>query len=72
MEKYLMNYDWDRNQWLVELQEREYALHCGEVFQLIIGINPTPCRLELAEKWYVVMGIVSFDLRENVQYMIQL
>lgn len=67
-----MNYDQDLERWFVELQEREYALHCGENFQLFIGRKPIPCQLELAEKWYVIMNNTSFDLRENEQYMIQL
>jgi len=67
-----MNYDQNQDQWFVELQEREYALHCGESFQLFMARKPMPCRLELAEKWYVVIGGASFDLRENEQYMIQL
>lgn len=67
-----MNYDLDQEQWFVELQERDYALHCGESFQLFIGSKPIPCRLELAKKWYVVMDNANFDLRENEQYMIRL
>lgn len=67
-----MNYDQDRDQWFIELKEIEYALHCGESFQLFIGQKPTPCRLELAERWYVVIDTTRFDLRESEQYMIQL
>lgn len=70
--KYSMNYDQEQEQWLVELQERDYALHCGESFQLFIGKKPISCRLELADKWYVIIGSTSFDLRENEQYMIYL
>ena len=72
MKKYSKNYDQDKDQWFVERQGREYAPHCGESFQLFIGRKPTPCQLALAERWYVIIGIASFDLRVNEQYTIQL
>jgi len=72
MNKYNMHYDQNQEQWLVKLRGREYALHCGESFELYIGQKPIPCRLELADKWYVIMNDTSFDLRANSQYMINL
>ena len=72
MNKYNMHYDQNQEQWLVKLRGREYALHCGVNFELYIGQNPIPCRLELADKWYVIMNDTSFDLRANSQYMINL
>lgn len=72
IKKYSMNYDQNQKQWFVKIQEKVYALHCGEVFQLFIGQKAVPCQLELAEKWYVIMSNTSFELRENEQYMIHL
>ncbi|TFJ92652.1 DUF5348 domain-containing protein [Lentibacillus salicampi] len=72
MIKYSMHYDQNQEQWFVERQERDYALHCGETFALYIGRRSIPCRLELADKWYVVMEDARFDLRENDQYTIYL
>ncbi|QQK74890.1 DUF5348 domain-containing protein [Salicibibacter cibarius] len=72
MTKYSMHYDQHQDQWSVELQGRKYSLHCGESFELYIGRKSIPCRLELANKWYVIMGDVNLDLRESDQYMIKL
>jgi len=67
-----MHYNQVTDQWLIELQGREYALHCGESFELYIGKTPVPCQLELADKWYVIMDDISFYLKGNSQYKIKL
>lgn len=72
MIKHTMHFNQDREQWYVDLQGRDYTLSCGESFDIYIGNKAVPCRLELADKWYVIMDNVSFDLRENHQYQINL
>ncbi|MDC3418738.1 DUF5348 domain-containing protein [Aquibacillus salsiterrae] len=72
MNKTRMRYDQGRDQWFVNLDGREYVLHCGESFELYIGSNALLCQLELASKWYVIMGNTRFDLREHDQYMVNL
>lgn len=72
MKRYNMHYDPNKEQWFVELRGRNYGLHCGESFELYIGQDPVPCQLELADNWYVIMNDISFDLRVNTQYTINL
>ncbi|WP_099354676.1 DUF5348 domain-containing protein [Fredinandcohnia onubensis] len=72
MNKKRMRYDYEQEQWYVDIQGRKYALHCGESFELHIGKKTIPCRLELALSWYVIMDDVRFDLREGDQYTISL
>ena len=72
MTQYNMYYDQRLEQWMVELRERAYPLHCGESFDLYIGKTPIPCQLELSDKWYVMMNDVSFYLRRNSQYKIKI
>ncbi|MFD1039642.1 DUF5348 domain-containing protein [Virgibacillus byunsanensis] len=70
MNKNRMRYDRIQDHWYVDLQGREYGLHCGERFELYIGRKAIPCRLELASKWYVIMENTQFDLREDDQYTV--
>jgi len=72
MNRTRIRYDQIQDQWCVELDGREYGLHCGESFELYIGRKTIPCRLELASKWYVIMGNTRFDLREDDQYLVNL
>jgi hypothetical protein len=50
-----MMYDPIQNRWIVGLNGRTYGLHCGESFELIIGSNKIPCRLELDDQWYIII-----------------
>ncbi len=67
-----MYYNLHEDQWFVNLRGKEYALNCGENMELHIEGKAIPCRLELADKWYVIMGNVSLDLREKEKYAINL
>lgn len=70
MIKTTMRYDDAQEQWCIDIKGKEYSLHCGESFELFIGSKPIPCCLELASKWYIIMGNTRFDLREGDQYMV--
>ncbi|MFD1708467.1 DUF5348 domain-containing protein [Siminovitchia sediminis] len=72
MNKSSMYYDRQEEQWYVHLRGNDYALQCGESFGLYIGQKSIPCRLELGNKWYVVMEDVRFDLREDNKYQIKM
>jgi len=67
-----MHYNQIQDQWYVDIHGREYSLHCGEGFEIYIGRKAIPCRLELADKWYIVVGNTRFDLREEDQYLVKL
>lgn len=72
MSRNSMRYNPIQDQWYVDIHGREYNLHCGESFEIYIGCNTIPCRLELANKWYVILGNTRFDLRQDDQYTIKL
>ena len=65
-----MIYDDDLENWMVELNGRTYSLHCGEIFDLVIGVTNIPCRLELDSQWYVIVHEVRFNLRPKDTYRI--
>jgi len=67
-----MFYNLYQDQWFIEIRGQEFALNCGECIELHINGNIIPCRLELADKWYVMMDNTSFYLRENEQYIVNL
>ena len=67
-----MRYDYIQDQWCVDLNGREYGLHCGEKLELYVGRRTIPCRLELANKWYVIAENTRLDLRESDQYIIKI
>ncbi|WP_203557049.1 DUF5348 domain-containing protein [Bacillus sp. B15-48] len=67
-----MRYDQNQDQWYVALSGGEYGLHCGECFELYIGRTAIPCRLELANRWYIIMENTRLDLREDDQYMVKI
>ena len=37
------------------------GLHCGETFDVLVGVRWRPTRMEMAENWYLV-GIRTNDL----------
>lgn len=65
-----MIYDHDVACWRVALNGRSYPLHCGECFELRIGGDKIPCRLELDRDWYVIVHDVRFNLREKEVYSV--
>lgn len=68
--KAAMRFDPEHDRWCVELQGRNYGLHCGEYVELYIGGKPVSCRLELDLDWYVILKDVSFNLRPSDKYMV--
>jgi hypothetical protein len=69
-----MLFDNKQDRWIVIIQERGYALHCGESFRIRMGTQSVLCRLEMDYTWYVIMGdcYTCFDLKEKKEYYIQL
>mgnify|MGYP001409542328 CR=1 FL=1 len=65
-----MVYDDDLERWMIDLDGRYYGLHCGECFELVIGIMKIPCRLELDSQWYVMMQEVRLNLRPKDTYRV--
>ncbi|WP_245552938.1 DUF5348 domain-containing protein [Brevibacillus massiliensis] len=65
-----MKYDEETDRWCVELEGRNYGLHCGECFEIYIGGQSIPCRIEKDAQWYLIMEDVSFDLRRSNSYMV--
>lgn len=49
---------------------RDYGLHCGETFELLLGRTRFPCRLEMADSWYVVIADTTLALRPKETYTI--
>lgn len=65
-----MIYDDVQNRWLVDLNNRFYGLHCGECFDLVIGNDRIPCRLELDRDWFVIIQDVRMNLRTQDSYKV--
>ena len=65
-----MRYDPALERWYVELQGRNYGLHCGEGLDIYIGGEPIPCSLELDLHWYIILRDVRFNLRPSDKYMV--
>lgn len=65
-----MFYDDRHDRWMVYLNNRPYGLHCGEYFELVIGANKFPCRLELGSHWFVMMQDVRLNLRTRETYKV--
>ena len=70
--KVLMRFDPELERWCVELQGRNYGLHCGESVELYIGGEPVSCRLELDLDWYVILKDVCLNLRPSDKYMVNI
>ncbi|GAW94277.1 DUF5348 domain-containing protein [Calderihabitans maritimus] len=50
----------ESSNWIFEdTHGNAYALHCGEGLEIKISGRYRPCRLELAEDWYVVFPEAS-------------
>ncbi|AEF93203.1 hypothetical protein Desca_0653 [Desulfotomaculum nigrificans CO-1-SRB] len=65
-----MRYDSQQDRWVVVLGNREYGLHCGEYFQLLVGKTNIACRLELDSEWYVIMQDVRLNLKIQETYRV--
>ncbi|SFM05150.1 hypothetical protein SAMN03159341_1157 [Paenibacillus sp. 1_12] len=65
-----MCFDPDQDRWYVELNGRNFGLHCGEGFDLYIGGEPFPCRLEMDRHYYIILKDVRFNLRKSDKYMV--
>lgn len=70
--KQVMRYNSELQRWCVTLSDREYGLHCGEIFSILIGGESIVCRLELGSQWYIEIENVRFNLRETDKYLITL
>lgn len=66
-----MTYDYSQDRWTVDLGARRYGLHCGECFSVLLGDTGIPCRLEYADRWYVIMPGARFDLRIHDSYKVE-
>lgn len=58
--------------WVVEWNDHRYLLHCGEYFELVLGVIKIPCRLELGQEWYLIMEGARLNLREQDTYKIRI
>lgn len=67
-----MFYNQAEDRWLVDRRGRLYGLHCGESFDLVIGDDQIPCRLELDRHWYVIMQEVRMNLRPQDIYKVNI
>ncbi|MFO2551187.1 DUF5348 domain-containing protein [Alicyclobacillus cycloheptanicus] len=67
-----MRHNPQNDRWTVRTGEREYGLHCGETFDLVVEGQPYPCRLEMAETWYVILGNVGLALRPREVYQVRM
>jgi hypothetical protein len=67
-----MMYDHIQDRWIVELNDCPYGLHCGECFELIIGLNNLSCRLERDSQWYIMMEDVRLNLRAHDTYKVNI
>lgn len=70
--KFPMRFDSECERWCVELQGRNYGLHCGESVEIYIGGEPFPCSLEMDRQWYVILKDVRFYLRPSDKYMVSI
>ena len=67
-----MVYEPMQERWVIEQNGRNYGLHCGEVFELNLGTQTIPCRLEMDHEGYIIMKGVRMNLRTQDTYKINL
>lgn len=67
-----MYYDDQQDQWMVDVNQEAYPMHCGEHLNLFIGKQGFPCRLELDWSWYVILPDTKFSLHKNTVYTVQI
>ncbi|WP_245809665.1 DUF5348 domain-containing protein [Cohnella massiliensis] len=65
-----MFYDPDSDRWCVELDGTSYGLHCGEGFEIYLGQQALPCRIEMDREWYLIVNGTSFNLRKSSRYRV--
>ena len=65
-----LRYRSDTQRWSITAGGKEHGVHCGESFILNTGGARIPCRLELADTWYVVIDEVTLALRPRQTYAI--
>jgi hypothetical protein len=65
-----MTYDHEQDRWMVDTGDYCYELHCGEVFDLLIGSTGIPCRIKYDHQRYVIMPGARFNLRKGNSYKV--
>lgn len=71
--KRVMRYDPETERWSVDLQGRQYGLHCGEALELYIGGEPVQCSVEMDRyQWYVIIKDVRLYLRTSDEYKVSI
>ncbi|WP_067623442.1 DUF5348 domain-containing protein [Alicyclobacillus acidiphilus] len=70
MHRSRLSYQPNMNRWVVTTGTTDYGLHCGETFELLLGRTRFPCRLEMADSWYVVIADTTLALRQRETYTI--
>jgi len=66
----IMTYDPEMDRWIIGTKDQAYGLHCGDCFQLSIGNQCVPCRIEMDWQWYIVMGNTRLNLRVQETYSV--
>jgi hypothetical protein len=67
-----MYYDAQQDQWVVNVEQKAYPMHCGEHLKLFIDKQGFPCRLELDWTWYVIFRDTRFSLHKKTVYTVQI
>jgi len=65
-------YDLQTQRWEIwDAYANPMAIHCGESFEMKVGENFLPCRIEMDSEWVVYFQNTRFHLHPNVSYWIR-
>ncbi|QQE77836.1 DUF5348 domain-containing protein [Alicyclobacillus sp. SO9] len=63
-------YDEELGRWVFEGEDAWYSLRCGETLKLHFPNRTMTGRLELSQKWYVILENVPLGLLERRRYKV--
>jgi len=65
-------YDVRHNRWeMWDVYANPVSLHCGEAFEMKVGEQFMPCRIELDHEWVIYFRNTRFHLHPDVSYWVR-
>lgn len=68
---YKLKYNKSTDRWNAITETKDdYSMHCGDMFQIVLGQTLISCRLEMDSDWYVISNGTKIKLHPKEEYKI--
>ncbi|WP_430734216.1 DUF5348 domain-containing protein [Fodinisporobacter ferrooxydans] len=60
-----------KERWQIQKIDHSYDLHCGDCFEIKVGYEYIPCRIELGCEWLLYLRETRFYLHPKQKYEVK-